>query len=811
MYNQHFELADAPFSITPDPRFLYLSPNHREALAHLSYVLRGNNGFVMLTGEVGTGKTTLCRTLISQLPDNVDVALILNPQVSAAELLATICDELGVTYAKGESSLKNLTDALNEHLLGAFRAQRSTLLLVDEAQNLGRDLLEQIRMLTNLETTRQKLLQIVLVGQPELRDLVARPDLRQLSQRITARYHLERLTPKETRNYIAHRLSISNVQKPIFTAAAMAVVHRSAKGVPRLINMICDRALLGAFATGQRRISKKIASKAASEVLPLSPRNSKTLPVASAVVILLGAIWLTLSATGYGSAMSAIADRVSMNLERYVSQLKPDAAAGTSIASQPTRSGPDPRGESLPTTKARPVATTDATALEAASLSNTVGEHASNSGDADQGLAASPTTALAAARDAMSSPGAAGNTHQSSAITQRSEAQRTAVVSPSKPAQPQLEANDSVSIDARLEHATASREQLAAARAPDLSLVMTTPALSAATSHSASVTSAALVADAAQPRADSPSSALDSQQHTPLATLESVATASAIAGSPSIVAAAVPARHNRPALVTDAALAPAQQISSAAAPQPIGVSPSSAPAAGSAAALIAPSTPTAVKNATAPRHREPAISQTLESAFQILFKRWDIDLDSLPGFSPCDRARPAKLKCLNGIGGWKTLQRYDRPAIVKLRAHGGKFSYAVVRGVGSSSVLFENGSDGVVAMNIDDITALWTGEFVLLWAPPTGLATTVFSPGMRSQQIARLRDLFAEVLGHYVQPSEALLFDEKLSVQVREFQRAHGLRVDGIVGAQTLIRINSVNRSAQVPRLAILTALSGSK
>ncbi|MFT5174898.1 MAG: type II secretory pathway predicted ATPase ExeA [Gammaproteobacteria bacterium] len=805
MYNQHFELADAPFSITPDPRFLYLSPNHREALAHLSYVLRGNNGFVMLTGEVGTGKTTLCRTLIGQLPDNVDVALILNPQVSAAELLATICDELGVTYANGESSLKNLTDALNEHLLSTFRAQRSTLLLVDEAQNLGRDLLEQIRMLTNLETTRQKLLQIVLVGQPELRDLVARPDLRQLSQRITARYHLDRLTSKETRNYIEHRLSISNVQKPIFTAAAMALVHRSAKGIPRSINMICDRALLGAFATGQRRINKKIASKAASEVLPLSPRNSKTLPVASAVVILLGAIWLTLSATGHGSAMLAIAERISMNLELYVSRLKPDAAAGTSIASPPTPSGPDTSGAKLPTTPQRPVTTTAAAALEQAPLTSTVGEHASNSADADQESAASPITALAAPRDAMSSPVAASNTHQSSAVTQRSDAQRVAVALPPKPAQPQLEAHNSVSIDTTLEQATTSREQLAAARTPDLSLVVAAPSLSAATSNSASMR------PEAQPRADSPSSEMDSQQQAPPATQGSVATASVIAGPSSIVAAAESTLPSQPASVTDAALAPAQQISSAAGPQPTGVRPNSAPAAVSAAALIAPSTPTTVHNVTAPRQREPAISQTLESAFHILFKRWGVDLDSLPGFSPCDRARPAKLKCLNGKGGWKTLQRYDRPAIVKLRSHAGKFSYAVVRGVGSSSVLFENGSDGVVAMNIGDITALWTGEFVLLWAPPAGLATTVFSPGMRNQQIGRLRDLFAEALGHYVQPTEELLFDKKLGVQVREFQRTHGLRIDGIVGAQTLIRLNSVNRSVQVPRLAILTALPGSK
>jgi len=269
MYEKHFALTERPFSIAPDPRFLYMSHQHREALAHLLYGVGEGGGFVQLTGEVGTGKTTVCRCLLEQLPEHVDVALILNPSVTALELLASVCDELRIRYNSGANSIKSLTDALNAHLLQAHAKGRRTVLIIDEAQNLGAEALEEVRLLTNLETTRQKLLQIILIGQPELRSLLARDDLRQLSQRITARYHLEPIQPAETAAYIRHRLQVCGASEPIFSEAAIEVVHKLSSGVPRLINVICDRAMLGGFVEGKRRIDVSIVEKAAREVLPL--------------------------------------------------------------------------------------------------------------------------------------------------------------------------------------------------------------------------------------------------------------------------------------------------------------------------------------------------------------------------------------------------------------------------------------------------------------------------------------------------------------------------------------------------------------
>ncbi|MBD3647414.1 MAG: AAA family ATPase, partial [Pseudomonadales bacterium] len=203
MYDQYFGLKESPFSIAPNPRYLYMSERHREALAHLLYGIRTDGGFILLTGEVGTGKTTVCRCLLEQLPDNVDTAFVLNPKLTADELLATICDDLGIDYPDNVT-IKGLVDRLNDFLLSSLEADRRTVLIIDEAQNLSADVLEQLRLLTNLETNQRKLLQIILLGQPELLELLSQPELRQLSQRITARFHLDALNREEVAEYIEH-------------------------------------------------------------------------------------------------------------------------------------------------------------------------------------------------------------------------------------------------------------------------------------------------------------------------------------------------------------------------------------------------------------------------------------------------------------------------------------------------------------------------------------------------------------------------------------------------------------------------------
>ncbi len=291
MYTRFFGLNEKPFSITPDPRYLFMSERHTEALAHLIYGVRESGGFIQLTGEVGTGKTTLVRSLLQQVPETADVAVILNPQISRNEFLSAICEELGVPLSGAAAhSIKDLTNALNAYLLKNHGEGRRTILIVDEAQNLRVDVLEQVRLLTNLETTKQKLLQIILIGQPELREMLSRNDLRQLAQRITGRYHLEPLSREETRIYVDHRLKVAGAIRPIFTESAKRELYRLSQGVPRMINVVADRAMLGAFAEDTHEVTPRLLRKAANEVFgdkfsARSPKWSWLRPVAAAAIV----------------------------------------------------------------------------------------------------------------------------------------------------------------------------------------------------------------------------------------------------------------------------------------------------------------------------------------------------------------------------------------------------------------------------------------------------------------------------------------------------------------------------------------------
>lgn len=293
MYLQFFGLAEAPFSITPDPAFVYLSDEHRDALAHLLYGVGqgGAGGFVQLTGEVGTGKTTLCRCLLEQLPENTHVALVLNPLMTPQELLATICEELGIdTHGRADSN-KAMVDALNRYLLEQHARGHRVVVVIDEAQNLSPDALEQVRLLTNLETPKEKLLQMVLLGQPELRQLLQRQDLRQLAQRITARYHLAPLDLEETGAYVRHRMMVAGAQTSPFRRSAIRALFQRSGGVPRLINIIADRALAGAYARETTRVNAALVNAAANEVQPSEDRVRSSpwpgvIATASALVLL---------------------------------------------------------------------------------------------------------------------------------------------------------------------------------------------------------------------------------------------------------------------------------------------------------------------------------------------------------------------------------------------------------------------------------------------------------------------------------------------------------------------------------------------
>jgi len=356
MYMRFFGLKQEPFSLAPDPRYLYMSKRHREALAHLLYGVGGGGGFVLLSGEIGAGKTTVCRCFLEQIPARCNVAYIFNPKLSALELLITVCHEFGIkfpplTAAGTPPGVKDYVDGLNEYLLRTHAVGQNNVLIIDEAQNLSSDVLEQLRLLTNLETSERKLLQIVLIGQPELRVMLARPELEQLAQRVIARYHLDALTEKETTQYVAHRLAVAGLKGSLpFDAGALRRIHQLTRGIPRRINLLCDRSLLGAYATGKSRVDRGIVDKAAREVF--GPHDSHGEPARASAPR-----WWPLALAG-GVLVGAAAMAAVQWGGRDKSPARPAvAAASAASVVQPRASAPAAVASTLPTAASAAAAT----------------------------------------------------------------------------------------------------------------------------------------------------------------------------------------------------------------------------------------------------------------------------------------------------------------------------------------------------------------------------------------------------------------------------------------------------------------------
>ncbi|HET6599204.1 MAG TPA: AAA family ATPase [Burkholderiaceae bacterium] len=355
MYAPFFGLTQEPFSIAPDPRYLYMSERHREALAHLLYGLSAGGGFVLLTGAIGAGKTTVCRCFLEQVPRRCNVAYIFNPKLTVNELLKTVCDEFGIPDMPpraAAATVKEYLDPLNEFLLRTHAVGQNNVLIIDEAQSLSADVLEQLRLLTNLETNERKLLQIILIGQPELRKMLARPELEQLAQRVIARFHLDALSQAETEQYIAHRLAVAGMTMANpFDRETMQRIHRLARGVPRRINMLCDRALLGAYASGKTRIDRPIVDKAAREVFgrradgvrrrarrKRMPAWGMGLATVAGAALLGVVIWLATTALQRPPARSA---RAAAPVPASAAQAS-SAAAATAPGSAPARAAASP-------------------------------------------------------------------------------------------------------------------------------------------------------------------------------------------------------------------------------------------------------------------------------------------------------------------------------------------------------------------------------------------------------------------------------------------------------------------------------------
>jgi len=347
MYRNFFSLSELPFSISPDPKYLFMSERHKEALSHLTYGLGEVGGFALLTGEVGTGKTTISRCLMEQLPENTQAAFILNPTLSSQELLATLCDQLKIRYRKTDASLKNLTDKISEKLLKNHDNDTNTLLIIDEAQHLQPEVLEQLRLLTNLETNTKKLLQVILIGQPELQQLLQRRDLRQLAQRITARYHLMPLTKAELKQYIEHRLHVADCARALFDKGALAKIHQLSQGVPRLTNLLCHSALMQAYNQNDSVVNKKTVIVAAeralgSDIISKPTSRTNVFLVASTAISFIA--FVALAGFWWGQAQNPIAE-----VQQVTSQIPVDTRA------QPEAQALKPSAEEL-NSKTAPIA-----------------------------------------------------------------------------------------------------------------------------------------------------------------------------------------------------------------------------------------------------------------------------------------------------------------------------------------------------------------------------------------------------------------------------------------------------------------------
>ena len=359
MYAEYFGLKQEPFSIAPDPHYLFMSERHREALAHLLYGIRGGGGFVLLSGEIGAGKTTICRCFLEQMPEHCRVAYIFNPKLTVSDLLKTICHEFQIPVQHtgiGPATIKDHLDPLNEYLLASHAKGQQNILIIDEAQNLTPHVLEQLRLLTNLETAERKLLQVILIGQPELRQMVARPELEQLAQRVIARFHLGALTEAETRQYIQHRMGIGGLRGPMpFSTGALQRIHAITRGVPRRINLLCDRSLLGAYANGLPRVDESVVNKAAAEVFETDENTPAAAPVrvqrwtAGIKNLLLGAL-------GGGIAAATlfwlwpVSPAPSGNSSAPTSRSDSAASPTPSPASEPATAKPEPApGATAPT------------------------------------------------------------------------------------------------------------------------------------------------------------------------------------------------------------------------------------------------------------------------------------------------------------------------------------------------------------------------------------------------------------------------------------------------------------------------------
>jgi general secretion pathway protein A len=781
MYHDFFGIAENPFSITPDPRYLYMSGGHEEALAHLLYGVSEGGGFVLLTGEVGTGKTSICRCLLEQLPDTAAVALILNPRLDEIELLASICDELGVTYPEGTRSLKVLVDLLNQHLLALHAAGRHGVVIIDEAQDLSPQVLEQVRLLTNLETATRKLLQVILIGQPELNALLERPELRQVVQRITARYHLQPLGRADTQAYVQHRLAVGGLGPDLFNRRAIAAVYRRARGVPRLINSLCDRCLLGAYAQNRKAIDARLVRQAAREVFDPPPdrrrRGPAVLTWLAATAVVAGAL-LVLDPADQRLLPQAEAWRLALRgfvqgvLEAIPETGREQADLGRQDA-EPAEGGREtpesvPAGDPAvgPTAKAQLAAKTKASLAE---------DGAGVAEPAALGMAAN------SAADKRAGPAVAESPAASGLAPIGADAGVASQATPAMPALADPEATGQAAGAAPAVTGPGSPGEAAGAMAAERDGEALREAAAGATAQ-------------AEPGPGAEVAAVVAGETAALSRFETEETAPSPRLSDPRLA---PSASNSLAL---AEVEGKSALDANAAAQPSVIDRPAATAALKGSTFLAATYPTPKQALTIDDlFTRPSLSADRDSALATLFDLWGLDSQRLGGPAHCANSARRGVKCLAEKASWQTLIGFNRPLLITLQDRQGRRARAVLAAVDGDLATLLVGAERIVTA-VARLRALWSGEYLMLWRPPP-VYSGLLGLGARGPEVAWLQGRLAELNGEPWSEVRDAVFDDGLHEQVMAFQESRGLTPDGLVGVRTLIHLNTATKAAGVPLL----------
>ena len=788
VYEQYFGLEEHPFSITPDPRFVYLSDIHRTALEHLKQgAVGGANGFVLLTGDVGTGKTTLCRTFLEQVPSKTEVALILNPVLTLNEFLETICEEFDLVIEGSRESNKNLIDHLNRFLVQVYATGQKTILIVDEAQNLSHELLEEIRLLTNLETNSDKLLLIFLIGQPELREMLDRPDMQQVSQRITSRYHLGPLNKQDTNAYILKRLDIAGAQDIEFTPSAVRRIYAFSGGVPRLINVLCDKALLCGYENSTHKITTNIVKQAEQRV-----RGNLNHP---------GPGWGK-AAAGLGIAGAAVAAALALGYALHFAGWTPwteQAPVEVAVTKEHAPAATAPLADANV-----PLAQTASGAGTPIETQNTADSTMPTDNTARSTSSSGPTSPVKGEQFVMLpiDGSITGNSQvtQSPALPHDAIGPSSTVTMMEMPPPPRSVLPEQTNGPAT---APGSPSELAAKPSST-----TEPMMSEAQEAAAPKP---MVTEVPAPQPDSITRPAGQPTGNGAASFtESESTGVTASRGP----ISVPQHSNKLAEKIKSVVTPTPPTSEPDTAQNRTPPPIAADAAPSPVATAEPTPAVAPRSARehqtgnvgssakraenlAPKRRarptQTLTSYTQKAAQRKLLNLWGVDSEPPDNLSFCQFAQRNGLSCLNEQRGLKFLYIYNRPALISIKV-GDLNSYAVVTKATPQKVMLD-----VLGRKhefpADVMSRIWDGRFLLLYRASEEIPSGLLQ-GNQGEKVVRLRQIIDQIEGTQTTGD---VYDAELASRIKQFQSKAGLRPDGIVGPRTLMVMQ--NRLAEIAKV----------